>query len=167
MIAIDQEKLQTLIKEYKEDFKENISVELYKWEAVKHFQDNWNIEAEDFPTMLSQALSKTENLLASMNNFPRRMINKFANLYPTEVKELFSILFNDALGLKERIDTFSNGIEQIHKKWDTKGTKNHYQTFNVISTYLWLRYPDKYYIYKPSVAKLVFEKLGMTLNLLL
>ena len=40
MIAINQEKLQKLIKEYKEDFKENISVELYKWEAVKHFQDN-------------------------------------------------------------------------------------------------------------------------------
>ena len=165
MIAINQEKLQTLIKEYKENFKENISVELYKWEAVKHFQDNWNIDAEDFPAMLSQALSKTENLLASMNNFPRRMINKFANLYSTEVKELFATLFNDTLGLKERIETFLNGIEQIHKKWDTKGTKNHYQTYNVISTYLWLRYPDKYYIYKPSVAKLVFDKLGIDIKL--
>lgn len=58
MIAINQEKLQTLIKEYKENFKENISVELYKWEAVKHFQDNWNIDAEDFPAMLSTSFEQ-------------------------------------------------------------------------------------------------------------
>ena len=161
MIAIDQEKLQTLIKEYKEDFKENISVELYKWEAVKHFQDNWNIEAEDFPTMLSQSLSKTANLLASMSSFPRGMIVQFAERFPKEVKALFASLFDENKDLKDRIDTFIVGIEQIHKKWDGKEAKNHYQTLNAISTYLWLRYPDKYYIYKPTIASRLFEELGI------
>ena len=165
MITIDQERLLKLVEEYKADFKENIPLELYKWEAVKHFQDNWDLDAEDFPAMLSRSLSKTENLLASMNNYPRRMIKQFAQRFPQDVKSLFVALYDETLNLKERIDTFIAGIEQIHKKWDGKEAKNHYHTFNVVSTYLWLRYPDKYYIYKPSVVKNLFDRLGIDIKL--
>lgn len=165
MLAIDESKLYSLIEIFKGGFKENFLEEKYKWEAVKHFQDNWNIDAEDFPTMLSNALSKTGNLLAAMNFFPRRMIKQYATRFPKEVKGLFEGLFNESSDLKERIDAFIAGIEYIHKQWDGNGTLNHYQTFNAVSTYLWLRYPDKYYIYKPSVAKLMFEKLGVDMKL--
>ena len=165
MITIDQERLQILVEEYKADFKENIPLELYKWEAVKHFQDNWDLDAEDFPAMLSRSLSKTENLLASMNNYPRRMIKQFAQRFPQDVKSLFVALYDETVNLKERIDTFIAGIEQIHMKWDGKEAKNHYHTFNVVSTYLWLRYPDKYYIYKPSVVKNLFDRLGIDIKL--
>ena len=165
MITIDKEKLQILVEEYKTDFKENIPLELYKWEAVKHFQDNWDLDAEDFPAMLSRSLSKTENLLASMNNYPRRMIKQFAQRFPQDVKSLFVALYDETVNLKERIDAFIAGIEQIHMKWDGKEAKNHYHTFNVVSTYLWLRYPDKYYIYKPSVVKNLFDRLGIDIKL--
>ena len=165
MLAIDESKLYSLIEIFKEGFKENFLEEKYKWEAVKHFQDNWNIDAEDFPTMLSNALSKTGNLLAALNFFPRRMIKQYATRFTKEVKGLFEELFNESSDLKERIDAFIAGIEYIHKQWNGNGTLNHYQTFNAVSTYLWLRYPDKYYIYKPSVAKLMFEKLGVDIKL--
>ena len=165
MLAIDESKLYSLIEIFKGGFKENFLEEKYKWEAVKHFQDNWNIDAEDFPTMLSNALSKTGNLLAALNFFPRRMIKQYATRFTKEVKGLFEDLFNESSDLKERIDAFIVGIEYIHKQWDGNGTLNHYQTFNAVSTYLWLRYPDKYYIYKPSVAKLMFEKLGVDMKL--
>lgn len=165
MLAIDESRLYSLIEIFKGGFKENFLEEKYKWEAVKHFQDNWNIDAEDFPTMLSNALSKTGNLLAAMNFFPRRMIKQYATRFPKEVKGLFEGLFDESSDLKERIDAFIAGIEYIHKQWDGNGTLNHYQTFNAVSTYLWLRYPDKYYIYKPSVAKLMFEKLGVDMKL--
>ena len=165
MLAIDESKLYSLIEIFKGGFKENFLEEKYKWEAVKHFQDNWNIDAEDFPTMLSNALSKTGNLLAALNFFPRRMIKQYATRFTKEVKGLFEELFNESSDLKERIDAFIAGIEYIHKQWDGNGTLNHYQTFNAVSTYLWLRYPDKYYIYKPSVAKLMFEKLGVDIKL--
>ena len=165
MITIDQERLLKLVEEYKADFKENIPLELYKWEAVKHFQDNWDLDAEDFPAMLSRSLSKTENLLASMNNYPRRMIKQFAQRFPQDVKSLFVALYDETVNLKERIDAFIAGIEQIHMKWDGKEAKNHYHTFNVVSTYLWLRYPDKYYIYKPSVVKNLFDRLGIDIKL--
>ena len=165
MLAIDESKLYSLIEIFKGGFKENFLEEKYKWEAVKHFQDNWNIDAEDFPTMLSYALSKTGNLLAATNFFPRRMIKQYATRFPEEVRGLFEGLFNESSDLKERIDAFIAGIEYIHKQWNGNGTLNHYQTFNAVSTYLWLRYPDKYYIYKPSVAKLMFEKLGVDMKL--
>ena len=165
MLAIDESKLYSLIEIFKGGFKENFLEDKYKWVAVKHFQDNWNIDAEDFPTMLSYALSKTGNLLAATNFFPRRMIKQYATRFTKEVKGLFEELFNESSDLKERIDAFIAGIEYIHKQWDGNGTLNHYQTFNAVSTYLWLRYPDKYYIYKPSVAKLMFEKLGVDIKL--
>ncbi len=167
MFTIDESKLYSLINVYKENFEQNFPNEKYKWEAVKHFQDNWDINAEDFPTMLSNSLSKTGNLLASVSNFPRRMIKQFAVRFPEEVKELFKTLYNEGFDLKERIDSFISGIERIHKKWDGKEAKNHYHTFNVVSTYLWLRYPDKYYIYKPSVANQLFEELGIDIKLTL
>lgn len=101
MITIDQERLKKLVEEYKADFKDYISRELYKWEAVKHFQDNWDLDAEDFPAMLSNSLSlnKTKNLLSSMNNFPRGMIVQFAERFPNDVRNLFSALYNETIDL--------------------------------------------------------------------
>lgn len=70
MINIDYTKLQVLIAKYKANFNQNISNEIYKWEAVKCFKENWNINAEDFAEMLSRSLYKTGNLLAGAMYFP-------------------------------------------------------------------------------------------------
>lgn len=165
MITIDQNKLDYFISKYKEGFSAKIDKELYKWEAVKHFQEHWNIKSNDFAEMLTQSLAKTKNLLASSYNFPREMIERFANQYTEEVKSLFVILFDENQDLKQRIDAFKSGITHIFRKWNPKGNKNHYQSDNVISTYLWLRYPDKYYIYKPSIAQNLFNELGISIPL--
>lgn len=164
-MMIDQTKLSVLIAKYKEDFAKNIPGEIYKWEAVKCFQDNWDINAKDFADMLSKSLAKTGNLLVSVNNYPRRMIEKFADLYTYDIKSLFENLFDETQELKARITNFKIGIDLVLKKWNPKGGKSHYQTDNVISTYLWLRFPDKYYIYKPVVAQAVFDKLGIDIKL--
>lgn len=157
---MDNTKLTELIVQYKNDFFNRIKEELYKWKAVKCFKDNWDIDAEDFPLMLKQSLSKTGNLLAFMNNYPRRMINNYAVSYPEEVRFLFKNLYDESQDLVTRIESFKKGIESVHSKWDTDGNKNHFHTDNVISTYLWLCFPDKYYIYKPSVAKNIFRELN-------
>ena len=57
---------------YKEGFHElrlSADNEIYKWKAIKCFQDNWKIDAEDFPAMVKAAFAQTYNLLASQNNF--------------------------------------------------------------------------------------------------
>ncbi len=165
MTSIDTGKLQRLIEDYKKSFEQNIPREIYKWKAVKCFQDNWDIEAPDFAEMLSRSLAKTENLLTSAQNFPRKMIGIYADFVPGMVRELFYTLFDETESLEARIERFKQGIAEVHAKWNPEGDRNHYHTESVITTYLWLRYPDKYYIYKPTVAKHVFEALGEKVKL--
>ena len=45
---INTEKLRSVLESYKKDFKRQWHEEKYKWEAVKHFQDHWDINASDF-----------------------------------------------------------------------------------------------------------------------
>ena len=79
----NQLRLKEALRQYKKDFvATHWNEEKYKWEAVKCFQDNWDIHAADFEDMLSQSLSKTSNLLASTNNFPAGMIIEFAHAAP-------------------------------------------------------------------------------------
>ena len=62
-------RLKEVLVKYKENFVSNQwANEKYKWEAVKCFQDNWDVNASDFADMLTRSLSKTYNLLASMND---------------------------------------------------------------------------------------------------
>ena len=70
---INYEKLQPILEGYKEYFPANFdgaNGEKFKWEAVKHFQDHWNIDAENFGDMFKQATDKTFNLLASGYAYP-------------------------------------------------------------------------------------------------
>ena len=48
---IDLEKLNPILEGYKAYFPSHWDDEKYKWEAVKHFQDHWNIDAENFGDM--------------------------------------------------------------------------------------------------------------------
>ena len=156
----DQFRLKEVLVQYKKDFlSKHWKDEKYKWEAVKCFQDNWDINASDFEGMLSLSLSKTYNLLASMNNFPARMIIGFAKTAPEEVRSMYIDLFDENKDVYERINTFKMQASILLEKYGN-GAGQHYQYENAITTYLWLRYPDKYYIYKYSEAKSVSDELG-------
>lgn len=41
--------IESYIEDYKSSFEKRNNDEIYKWKAVKCFQDNWNINAVDFP----------------------------------------------------------------------------------------------------------------------
>lgn len=150
---IDQNRLKVVLDKYKKDFIgswwEN---EKYKWVAVKHFQDHWDVNATDFADMLKNSLAKTINLLASTNNYPRAAIEKMAQDSPEEVKAMFLELFDESKDVYDRIHVFKQHADNLHEKFGESG-KQHFQNENSISTYLWLRYPDKYYIFKYSEVK--------------
>ena len=128
--------------------------EKFKWEAAKCFQDNWDVNAPNFAEMLAQALSKTNGLLASINNFPAKMILSFAKVAPEEVRSMFIALFNENEDVVTRILDFKNQSSILLEKYGN-GAGQHYQYENAVSTYLWLRYPDKYFIYKYGEVKAV------------
>lgn len=55
---INNEKMQIALKSYKEAFSERWVDEKFKWEAVKWFQNHWDINAENF-----SELNKLKNYL--------------------------------------------------------------------------------------------------------
>lgn len=155
----DKIRLKEVLVEYKKQFvQKQWPDENFKWEAVKCFQDNWDVNADDFSGMLKKSLSKTDALLASPNNFPAQMIIKFAEIVPEEVRSMFLVLFDESRDVYERIDTFKQKSGVLLERYGS-GAKHHYQKENPICTYLWLRYPDKYYVYKFREVKAVSDEL--------
>ena len=155
----DQFRLKDVLAHYKQNFvSTQWGNEKYKWEAVKWFQDNWDVNAQNFPEMLNRSLDKTFNLLASSNNFPKGMIVGFAKAAPEEVRAMFIALFDESKDVYERMNAFKLQSSILLEKYGN-GAAQHYQYENAISTYLWLRYPDKYYIYKFGEVKTVANEL--------
>ena len=152
---IDLERLNDVLVNYKRDFvPKQWPEERYKWEAVKHFQENWIIGDSNFADMLKSSLAKTGNLLASVNNFPAKMIHNFAQKAPEEVRAMFIDLLDESKDVFERINSFKLQSAILLEKYGDNA-KQHYQNENSISTYLWLRFPEKYYIYKISEIRKV------------
>lgn len=157
---IDLEKLKPILEGYKAYFPSHWDDEKYKWEAVKHFQDHWNIDAENFGDMFKLATDKTFNLLASGYAYPRGMITNFAKADDEATRTMFRNLFDESQDLAERVDAFQTASEELRVKYDDGTWRNHYQNTNAISTYLWLRYPDKYYIYKYELFRAAARELS-------
>ena len=134
---------------YKEAVKQGrLKNELYKWEAIKSFQDNWDINEPNFVDMWEKSTNDADNLLGSKNTYPRKMIAEFAEQEPETVRSMFLDLYDEAIDLEKRINNFKEKSDELIKKYGTEKKKQHFQSLNSISVYLWLRYPDKYYIYK-------------------
>lgn len=157
---IDKEKLNPILEGYKTYFPAHWKDEKFKWEAVKHFQDHWNIDAENFGDMFKEATDKTFSLLASGYAYPRLMVINFAKADDEAVRSMFQNLFDESQDLATRVDAFQTSSEELRSKYDDGTWRNHYQNTNAISTYLWLRYPDKYYIYKYELFREAAKELS-------
>lgn len=156
----DLDEFKKALRAYKNDFNKHISDEIYKWKAIKQFKDNWNIDAENFSEMLDKSFSKTANLLANNNNYPLGMLKEFCKVSPEELRTAFRKLYDENNDIVERIKTFISDTDEIRNKYNPEVWKNTFQSTNAISTYLWLRYPDKYIIYKYSEIDMVAKLLN-------
>ena len=156
---ISTEKLNPILACYKNRFLSIWKNEKYKWEAIKQFQDHWDIDADNFAEMFKLATDKTYNLLASGYAYPRTMMIEFAKADAETVREMFRALYNETQDLTVRVEAFQASCEEIRIKYDDGTWKNHYQNTNTISTYLWLKYPDKYYIYKYGLMQSAAKEL--------
>jgi len=151
--------LKQYISEYKLNFDRVNQEEIYKWKAVKCFQDNWDIDAENFYEMLFPSLNRTKNLLDSGQYFPLRMIIQYAENRPIETRQIFKNLYNEEEDLFERIQNFQTDINAINA--DLFENKKSYQDPRAIIVYLVLRYPERYFFYKFEMFKQFSEKLEL------
>ena len=146
-------KLHWYIDQYKKDFDRISKKEIYKWKAIKTFQESFNIESKDIHANLELALSNTGNLLDSFNYFPKRMLLENSEKSPKEVRSSLLGLFDEEYDYAERIDFFKDSMKTLNAK--NFREKSGYQDHHAISTYLSLKYPDEHYIYKFGILKKV------------
>lgn len=158
--ALRENLMQDILNQYISELPKNWPDERYKWEGVQWFQQHWDIEAEDFGKMFETATAKSANLLASVYFTPRQMMLEFIKHDPEEVRSMFKMLYDETKAPESRVEYFMTRAEELRKKY-TPTAKNHYQNTNSISTYLWLRYPDKYLIFKSTEYISVAEKTGL------
>ena len=145
---INHDKLKAIENGYLQYMPDYWNAECYKWKAIQHFQKYWDVEAFEFAEMLEQALGKTYNLLNSGFYYAKKMLLGFAKEDPNGVREIFRVLYDETQELSDRVERFTAYAEDRKLNHNESGWKNHFQDYHAISVYLWLRFPDKYYIYK-------------------
>lgn len=152
-------RLKEAVAEYKKCFVQKWwPDEKYKWEMVKCFQVNWDVNADDFAAMLAKSLAKAAAILNAANYYPVGMITEFAEKAQEDVRAMFIALFDETREVYERIDAFKRKSQFLLERYGN-GAAQHYQHENAIFAYLWLRYPDKYYLYKLNEIKAISNKL--------
>lgn len=144
---INRTKLNAVVAAYKQQFAQRWPNERFKWEAIQHFQTHWDLEAPYIEAMITQAMEKSHKMLIAARFFPLGMLEGFSRREPETMRTMFRTLFDESQPVEKRIAYFMEKSEETVKKYWYAGAQ-HYQHANPISIYLWLRYPDKYYIYK-------------------
>jgi len=74
------------------------------------------------------------------------MIINFAKEDDEGTRAMFRDLADESQDLAVRVEAFQAAAEAMRAKHDDGTWRNHYQNTNAISTYLWLLFPEKYYI---------------------
>jgi len=132
--------------------------ELYKWELLKIFQDNWNLNAPDFADMYHKSLDDSiSTLLWLTPNFrPKDIMLEFIKHDEKTVRLMFRALYEEDRDIAVRIDAFIYECDKLLidiQKKDPSITEHYHDGFRMISVYLSFRYPKKYGIYKYSEFK--------------
>ena len=132
--------------------------ESYKWMAFQCFQNNWDIDAQDFPKMLDDSLKLAKrSMLNSTHSYPCTELIKLANAKPEQVRYLFKNLYNEQISTYKRHKDFSKKTLQLAKAIGlTFGRQDHH----AMSIYLSFRYPRKYFIYSHGQMLMLMKYLG-------
>ncbi|MDO4803586.1 MAG: hypothetical protein Q4A32_02040 [Lachnospiraceae bacterium] len=156
------EKLQLKLNDFCRQFPYQWESQKYLWKSVRTFQNNWDLEADDLAGMIDMATVDADYLLFHEPYYcPRKMIIGLAKRDAQEVRVMFKDLFDERRDLIERSRKFNQRADELRKKYKGHPFDRNYQYMNAVSTYLWLRYPEKYYFYKHRVASKVSQKTGI------
>ena len=154
------EKINELIEYYVTLRREDPSNEneVYKWYAIAHFQQYWNINATDFYEMFKEAFREKNNLV---DYRPFGILEALGENYPTKLKELLGIVYgaNDFYTKLGKCRTFcENVIDDLKEKSNTNfSAKIDERTLSFLLT---LKFPNEYTFYKRDIYTKLCEYLG-------
>lgn len=140
---------------------------VYKWEALQHFQSNWNLQAADPVVMFDQSFqnSETRRLWQTENWYPKKMMLEFWKMEPMMVRMMFDALLNETRDVEARIGQFLFGCDELLRDYKrlhiASIENNHYHDdYRMISLYLAFSYPDCYAPYEFSIFQKALVQLG-------
>lgn len=149
-------KLKPYIEWYKKYWKELQEREDYKWIGLIRFQQNFNLESDNFAQMLADSFEAGFNLLAARRFYnPLGGIKKIAKFAPNEVREAFRVLFDCQANIAHRVETFIKNCDEISLRLVSEGkiTETNFdkQSERSASVFLSFYYPSDYFLYKYSL----------------
>jgi len=160
---MNTDNLHQLINRYEDNFElinNATNDEIFKWRAVRCFQQVWfddQYDGQSFSEKFRAATRETSVLIDNGQVSPANGIVKMAEQEPEEVERLFTeVLFADDAGdlelRQDHLDEFLDGIEAVRQRcfpsyW--KYSQDRHSAF----TYLALFAPEENYIYKYSEAE--------------
>lgn len=164
---IDRKKFDNLVKAYQNYFTNHKGKngesyweeEEFKWRGIKTFQDNWDLDAQNLSDMIKHSLYDVSHMMVSQARFPEGMIEDFAEREPDTVRVMFKDLFDESKDIIERFHSFKQKSADLLQRVGN-GAKNHFQDERTIALYLWLAYPEKYYVYQYTQARNLSIALG-------
>ncbi|MEM6967263.1 MAG: hypothetical protein AAF573_21045 [Bacteroidota bacterium] len=164
------QKIQQYISKYKNQLQATRELEnAFKWESLKNFQNNWDVEAADFGKMYDASLQNqtSRRLWKGDNFFPKEMMLKFIRSSPDFVRNMFRDLFDENKDIENRISRFQfccdSLLSEYKSKYPLSIENNHFHQDNhIISMYLAFRYPQRYTIFEYPNFRIAMEKFGST-----
>ena len=124
--------------------------EVYKWYAIAHFQQYWDINATDFYEMFKEAFKKRGNLVYQ-NSFS--FLDALGKHFPEQLRNLFIIVYSsDDFYIKlDKAKTFAeNSIEKLREKLN-KTNFNHQFDERTLSFLLTMQNPSENTFYKSTL----------------
>ena len=144
---MDFENLKHIFNKYIEKFDEINNAEhreYYKWEAVKHFKDHFNIDTPDFATMFKNAVKETYNLIDNSVKQPTGGIIKLAERpeLTETIRQMFKDLYADDGGdidlRQKKIEIFLDKCAVLLNTYE-KGKWKYEQEMRAVLFYLVLK----------------------------
>lgn len=163
------QKLQSAIQVYKRQLqKQRFYDQQFKWELLKNFQDNWDIEAPDLAEMYDRSLQSkhTRRWWKGENFHPKEMMLRFLRASPDFGRRMFRDLFNEEKDIEGRVSRFQFAcdvmLEEYKKDHPLTIDNNHFHSDNhMISLYLGLHSPAQHtVIFYPTFHQFLL-KIGM------
>lgn len=141
---------------------------LYLWEIQRHFQENWDLKADDLAEMYDRSLQSkhTRRHWRRENYEPKQMMLGFMELDEQYLRQVFKDLFNERNEISGRVDRFVFHCDQLLQEYKRKYPRsidnNHYHDdgYQMISFYLAMRHPAAYTLYEGKTFVRLLEILG-------
>ena len=163
-------RLQYYVKAYTRFlYRQEAEERLYMWESQAVFQEYWNLNSPDWPTMYDNALQNTTNRrLWKRESFePKRIMLLFFSMEPEYVIQAFRDLLNEGKSVDSRMDRFVFYCDELLAMYKDRHPhsieNNHYHAndYDMISLYLSFCYPQYYAPYNLERFTSLLKRLGV------